>query len=51
MNVLCVGSEIIGAELAADLVRVFLVARFDGGERYRRRLEKIEELEGRLTHG
>ena len=51
MNVLCLGSEIIGAELAADLVRVFLVARFDGGERYRRRLEKIEELEGRLTHG
>src|SRR5439155_11271781 len=45
MNVLCLGSEIIGAELAADLVRVFLVARFDGGERYRRRLEKIEELE------
>ena len=36
---------------AADLVRTFLGARFGGGERYLRRLEKIEEMEGRLTHG
>ena len=35
MNVLCLGSEVVGAELAADLVRMFLAARrFDGGERY-----------------
>src|ERR687891_2311737 len=46
MNVLCLGSEVVGAELAADLVRTFLQARFDGGERFRRRLEKIEKLEG-----
>jgi ribose 5-phosphate isomerase B len=45
MNVLCLGSEIVGAELAAELVRAFLGARFDGGERYVRRLEKIEQLE------
>ena len=45
MNVLCLGSEVVGAELAAELVRVFLAARFDGGERYVRRLEKIEEME------
>jgi ribose 5-phosphate isomerase B len=45
MNVLCLGSEVVGAELAADLVRAFLRARFDGGERYVRRLQKIEELE------
>src|SRR5919202_1716955 len=51
MNVLCLGSEVVGAELAADLVRAFLGARFDGGERYMRRLEKIEDMEGRLTHG
>ena len=42
MNVLCLGSEVVGAELAAELVRAFLAARFDGGERYVRRLEKIE---------
>jgi ribose 5-phosphate isomerase B len=49
MNVICIGSEVIGGELAAELVRTFLEAEFDGGERYLRRLEKIEELE--RTHG
>jgi ribose 5-phosphate isomerase B len=45
MNVLCLGSEVVGAELAAELIRAFLGATFDGGERYVRRLEKIEALE------
>jgi ribose 5-phosphate isomerase B len=45
MNVLCLGSEVVGAELAVDLVRAFLGASFDGGERYVRRLEKIKDLE------
>jgi ribose 5-phosphate isomerase B len=49
MNVICIGSEVIGAELAGELVRTFLAARFDGGERYVRRLEKIEEME--RSHG
>src|ERR687888_1259 len=46
MNVLCLGSEVVGPELAAELVRAFLGAQFDGGEHYVRRLEKIEEMEG-----
>jgi ribose 5-phosphate isomerase B len=50
MNVLCLGSEVIGAELAVDLVRAFLAARFDGGDRYVQRLEKVRELE-RTWHG
>ncbi len=50
MNVLCLGSEVVGAELAVELVRAFLGARFDGGERYVRRLEKVRELE-RTAHG
>ena len=45
MNVICIGSEVIGAELAGELIRAFLGAKFDGGERYVRRLEKIEEME------
>ena len=49
MNVLCLGSEVVGAELAADLVRTFLGARFSGGERYVKRLEQIEDIE-RTTH-
>jgi ribose 5-phosphate isomerase B len=50
MNVLCLGSEVVGAELAADLVRTFLAAEFGGGERYVLRLKKIEALE-RTNHG
>jgi ribose 5-phosphate isomerase B len=49
MNVLCLGSEVVGAELAADLVRTFVAARFGGGERYVKRLEQIAELE-RTSH-
>src|SRR6188768_593685 len=49
LNVLCIGSEVIGGSLAAELVRTFLGAKFDGGERYVRRLQKIEEME--KTHG
>jgi ribose 5-phosphate isomerase B len=45
MNVLCIGSGVVGADMAAELVRAFLGAEFDGGERYRRRLEKIEAME------
>ena len=51
MNVLCLGSEVIGAELAADLVRAFLRAQFDGGERYVERLRKVEAMEKEMKHG
>ena len=50
MNVLCLGSEVVGGELAAELVAAFLAARFDGGERYVKRLEKIAAMEG-AGHG
>jgi ribose 5-phosphate isomerase B len=51
MNVLCLGSEVVGAELAADLVRAFLRAEFDGGERYLERLRKVEAMEKEMKHG
>jgi ribose 5-phosphate isomerase B len=50
MNVLCIGSEVVGPSLAAELVRVFLGATFDGGERYVRRLEKVEAIEKEGLH-
>ena len=50
MNVLCLGSEIVGAELARELVRNFLGARFVGSGRYASRLEKVAELE-RMSDG
>ena len=45
MNVLCLGSEIVGPAVASELVRAFVDARFDGGERYVRRLRKLELIE------
>jgi ribose 5-phosphate isomerase B len=50
MNVLCLGSEVVGPSLAAELVRAFLGATFDGGERYVRRLEKVEAIEKEGLH-
>jgi len=51
MNVLCLGSEVIGPSLTAELVRAFLGARFDGGERYVQRLEKVAAMEREMAHG
>jgi ribose 5-phosphate isomerase B len=45
MNVLVLGSRIIGVKLAEDLVKAFLGARFTNEERHRRRLAKIAALE------
>src|SRR4051812_31472161 len=45
MNVLVLGSRVIGVELALDLVRTFLNARFTHEERHLRRLAKIRALE------
>jgi ribose 5-phosphate isomerase B len=50
MNVLCLGSEVVGGELAAELARAFLGAAFDGGERYVKRLDKVAAME-RAAHG
>lgn len=45
MNVLCLGARVIGTELAKELVRTFLSARFSGAERHVRRLGKVAEIE------
>jgi ribose 5-phosphate isomerase B len=50
MNVLCLGSEIVGPALAYVLIQRFLEAEFIGEGRYLARLEKVEELE-RLVDG
>ena len=51
LNVLCLGAEVVGPELAAELVKAFVNARFDGGERYVRRLKKVEAMEREMKHG
>jgi ribose 5-phosphate isomerase B len=50
MNILCLGSEVVGPSLAAELVHAFLGAQFDGGERYVQRLEKVAAMERTMAH-
>jgi len=49
MNVLVLGARIIGVELAHELVRTFLAAKFTHEERHVRRLGKIKALEKRYS--
>jgi ribose 5-phosphate isomerase B len=44
-NVLCLGARVIGRELALELVKAFIGARFTGEPRHQRRLEKVLAIE------
>jgi RpiB/LacA/LacB family sugar-phosphate isomerase len=45
MNVLVLGSRVVGVKLAEDLVKTFLGAQFTHEERHMRRLAKVKALE------
>lgn len=49
MNVLCLGSRVIGQALAFELVAAFIGATFSGEDRHLRRLHKIFDIEGRFA--
>jgi ribose 5-phosphate isomerase B len=50
VRVLCLGARVIGPELAGELVRTFLAARFSAEERHVRRLGEVDAIErGELT--
>ncbi|HEY2073694.1 MAG TPA: RpiB/LacA/LacB family sugar-phosphate isomerase [Gaiellaceae bacterium] len=51
MNILCLGSEVVGPSLAGDLVRTFLGATFINAGRYLERLKKVEAMERAMAHG
>ena len=51
MNVLCLGSDIVGPSLANELVEAFVGAVFNGGERYVERLKKVERMERQMSNG
>lgn len=48
MNVLVMGSRIVGEKLAEDVVRAFLAANFTNEERHVRRLAKVHALEEKM---
>lgn len=47
MNVLCLGARIVGVELAKDIVRAFVNAKFSQEDRHMRRFNKVRELESK----
>ena len=47
MNVIVLGARVIGDEVAAELCRAFLDAKFSGEDRHIRRLGKIRSIEQR----
>ena len=49
MNVLVLGSRIIGVKLAEDLVKAFLGAKFTNEDRHVRRLNKIKIMEAHFA--
>lgn len=49
MNVLVLGSRIIGVKLAEDLVKAFLGAKFTNEDRHVRRLNKIKVMEAHFA--
>jgi ribose 5-phosphate isomerase B len=51
MNVLCLGSEVVGPSLASELVTLFLGAKFNGGDRYVERLKKVAAMEKEMKSG
>ena len=51
VNVMCLGARVVGPELALDLVRTYINARFSGAERHRRRLGKIAGFEEQFGKG
>ena len=51
LNVLCVGARVIGTELAKEVIRAFLAARFSDADRHARRLGKIKAIETDAREG
>jgi RpiB/LacA/LacB family sugar-phosphate isomerase len=45
VNIICLGSRVVGEALAEDLVKTFIGAQFSRDDRHVRRLEKIRKLE------
>ena len=49
MNLLCIGSRIIGIEVAKELVKAFIDAKYTGEERHSRRLNKVLSMESEFN--
>ena len=51
MNVLCLGAHVIGPELASEVIKAYLPAKFSGLPRHQRRLDKVLKIEADALDG
>jgi ribose 5-phosphate isomerase B len=49
MNLICMGSRVIGEDLALEIIDAFVNARLRNEERYIRRIDKVKKLEQGAT--
>jgi ribose 5-phosphate isomerase B len=47
MNLLCLGGRVIGPALMWEIIERYLSAKYDGGERFQRRLDKVIAIENK----
>ncbi len=45
VNLLCLGAQIVGDRVAFDIIEAFLTAEFSTAPQFRRRVQKLHELE------
>jgi len=45
VNIMCIGAQIVGPWLASDLIKAYLEAEFSTSEEFRRRVEKLHEMD------
>ncbi|MDE2314074.1 MAG: ribose 5-phosphate isomerase B [Elusimicrobia bacterium] len=49
VNILCLGERVVGSELALEIVRIWMKARFSGAARHVRRLKKVAAIEAEFS--
>jgi ribose 5-phosphate isomerase B len=50
INILCLGARVVGHELAKEIARAWIDARFSCAERHIRRLKKVEKIESEFLN-
>ena len=45
VNVVCIGAQVVGLKVAEECLRAFLAAEFSTEEQFRRRVEKLGQME------
>ena len=45
MNVIALGADVVGGQAACDLIYRYLDSRFNGGEEFKRRISKLDQMD------